>query len=121
MLSNSRQSGVEDIGLHMLERRLPLTPARKRRTTIALPTEVLERYAGVYEVAGTRVEVTASPEGLTVHSPGQPTDRLYPETRTRFVFEDIDALVTFRLDVRRRVTGAVLHRDGQRIPVTKVG
>lgn len=121
VLSNSRQSSVEDIGLHLLERRLPLAPAPRQRTPITLPPEVLDRYAGVYEVAGTRVRVTSSAEGLTVHSPGQPADRLHPQTRRRFFFADIDAQVVFRLDVRRRVRGAVLHRDGQRIPVTKVG
>jgi D-alanyl-D-alanine-carboxypeptidase/D-alanyl-D-alanine-endopeptidase len=120
VLSNSRQAPVEDIALHLLEKRLPLARPPQQRTEITLAPELLERYVGVYDVAGTRATVTRSSEGLSVHASGE-TDRLYAETKTRFFFKAMDAQVTFKLDARRRVTGAVLHQDGQRIPVRKVG
>ena len=82
---------------------------------------VLERYAGVYDVGGTEVAVTRSGDGLYVQDPSGEVDRLHPETRTRFFFEVMDTQVTFKLDARRRVTGAVVHQDGQRILARRIG
>jgi D-alanyl-D-alanine-carboxypeptidase/D-alanyl-D-alanine-endopeptidase len=121
VLSTSRQSLVEDIAVHLLEPRLPLSAPPKARREIALAPERLERYVGVYDVAGTEVEVVHVPEGLAVRGAGENLDRIHAETRTRFFFRVMDTQVTFKLDARRRVTGAVVHQDGQRIPARKVG
>jgi len=120
VLSSSRQSSVADIALHMVEPRLRLAPPPKQRHAIALPSAVLERYAGTYDVEGTTVEVSSTADGLRVHAPGQPVDELLPETQTRFFFTAYDAQVVFKLDVRRRVTGAAVHQDGRRIAARKI-
>ncbi|MBA3747628.1 MAG: beta-lactamase family protein [Solirubrobacterales bacterium] len=120
VLSNSRRDSVEDIALHYLHPRIRLTPAPKQRKAITLAPEVLDSYAGEYDLAGTIVRVTRAPEGLSVHVPGEPEDLLYPESRTRFFFKEMNAQVRMKRDLRRRVSGAVLHQDGVTVAVRKV-
>jgi CubicO group peptidase (beta-lactamase class C family) len=121
VLSNSSTlEGVGDIGLHMLDERLPLAPPSPHRE-ISLPGRVLERYVGVYDFAGVKVTITRSPQGLIAEIPGQGPARLYPESETEFFLKLVDAQVSFQVDSAGRVTGAVLHQDGQTIPGEKIG
>ncbi len=120
VLSNSSFEAVEDIGMHLMEQRLKLSPAPRQRTSIALPADVLERYVGVYDMAGTRVEITRSAEGLSARVAGAGTYRLDAETEAAFFVKEIDAQVNFRLARDGVPTKAVLHQGGQRIPIKKV-
>lgn len=116
-LANSRQTSVEDIALHVLEPRIPLRPPPKHREEIVPAPGVLARYAGVYDVAGTHVTITPDAGGLVVDVRGDDPNRLYAETKTRFFFKDMEAHVVFK----RNGTGAVLHQDGGRVPVARIG
>jgi serine-type D-Ala-D-Ala carboxypeptidase/endopeptidase len=121
VLSNSSTlEGIDDIGFHLLDKRLPLTPPSKHKE-IKLPAKVLDRYVGAYDFAGLRVTVTRSPQGLIAEIPSQGTARLYAESKTEFFLKLVDAQVSFQVDSKGRVTGAVLHQDGQTIPAEKVG
>lgn len=116
VLANSRQTSVEDIALHVLEPRLPLRAAPQHGEEIELPAGVLERYAGVYDLAGTRVTITREPEGLVVRVPGDDPSRLCPESTTRFFFRDMEAQVVFK----RNGSAAILHQDGQKVAARKI-
>lgn len=120
VLSNSwSAAGVEDIGFHLLDDRLPLAPPPKQRKEIRLPAEELERYVGVYDFqGGVQMTITLSPEGLSAAITGQDTFRLYAETKTRFFWKVVDAQLTFELDSNGQVTGAVLL---QATPAKKIG
>jgi D-alanyl-D-alanine-carboxypeptidase/D-alanyl-D-alanine-endopeptidase len=121
VLSNSATpEGVDDIGFHMLDKRLPLTPPSTHKE-IKLPARVLARYVGVYDFAGLKVTITRSPQGLIAQVPGEVTARLYAESETEFFLKLVDAQISFQVDSKGRVTGAVLHQDGQTIPAEKIG
>ena len=84
----------------------------RHRDPITLPDEVLDRYVGTYNVAGTDATITRSAEGLTAALPDT-TVELYPETPTRFFVKEVDAQVLFQVDGEGRPTGAVLYQAGE--------
>ncbi|HEX8157711.1 MAG TPA: serine hydrolase [Solirubrobacteraceae bacterium] len=120
LLSSSSGEGVDDIGFHALDASLALSPSPWPKE-VKLPAQVLQRYVGVYDYAGTRVTITRSPQGLTVNIPGEIPERLYAESKTKFFVKLVDAQVTFRSDSNGRVTGAAVHQNGQTIVAKKVG
>jgi D-alanyl-D-alanine-carboxypeptidase/D-alanyl-D-alanine-endopeptidase len=85
--------------------------ARHRRQ-VTLTDDVLDRYVGTYNVAGTDATITRSAEGLTAVLPDGPIE-LYPETTTRFFVKEVDAQVLFQIDADGRPTGAFLYEAGQ--------
>lgn len=123
VLSNSRKESVDDIGFHLLDASIPLAPARVEPKTITLPGKLLERYAGVYVLAGTKLRITRVPQGLTAHFPGRPSVRLYAATRTTFFPKSAGAeiRVTFQLTAKGRVTGFVLSENGQTVRARRIG
>jgi CubicO group peptidase (beta-lactamase class C family) len=44
VMTNSGGAGADDIGFHLLDSALPLTPAPTRRTAITVPADILARY-----------------------------------------------------------------------------
>jgi len=120
VLSNSSAETVSDIGLHLIHKRMRLSPPPKQRTAITLPAAVLERYAGVYEMAGARVEITRSCDGLSAKVAGAGTYRLYAEAENEFFTRTIDAQVVFKVASDGTPTGAVLHQAGQKTPIRTV-
>jgi CubicO group peptidase (beta-lactamase class C family) len=120
VLSNSATlEGVDDIGFHMLDKRLPLTPPSHKE--IKLPPRVLQRYVGVYEFEGVKMTITRTPQGLIEQIDGQGPARLYAESETEFFLKLVDAQISFQVDSKGRVTGLVLHQDGQTILAQKIG
>ena len=57
--------------------------------------------------------ITRDHHGLLAHLPGEDPARLYPETRTSFFVEDMDAQAKFTRDARRRITGVVVTQGGR--------
>jgi len=123
VLTNTGGTGADDIGMHLLSPSLPLAPKPapvKQRTAITLPAETLARYAGTYQLAPTfAIEVTADGDALYGQPTGQPKFRLWPETEVDFFLKEVDAQITFIRDASGKVTGLVLHQNGQHMPATK--
>ena len=84
----------------------------RHRIQITLPDEILDRYVGTYNVAGTEATITRSAEGLTAALPDGDV-QLYPETTTRFFVKEVDAQVLFQVDGEGHPTGAFLYQTGQ--------
>jgi CubicO group peptidase (beta-lactamase class C family) len=121
LLSNSSTpQGIDDIGFHMLDKPLALTPPSTHKE-IELPAQVLARYIGVYESAGVKMTITRSQQGLTEQIDGQVPARLYAESETGFFLKLVDAQISFQVDAKGRVTGLVLHQDGETITAQKIG
>ena len=124
VLTNSGGAGADDIGMHLLNPALPLTPKPappKVRTAIELPADVLGRYVGTYSLAANlALEVTLSDGALYARPTGQSTLRLWPETETDFFLKELDAQITFVRDAQGVVTGLVLHQGGQDTRASKV-
>jgi len=121
VLSNSATlEGVDDIGFHMLDKSLALT-APSTHKEIKLPPRVLQRYVGVYDFAGVKMTITRSQQGLIEQVDGQVPARLYAESETDFFLKLADAQISFQVDSNGRVTGLVLHQDGETILAQKIG
>lgn len=120
VLSNSAAANPNDIGLHVLDERVPLAPAPKERKAITLPAKVLERYVGVYKLPGVKLTITRTPQGLVAKTPGQAAERLYAETETEFFVKDLDMQVIFRRGASGKVTGLVVRAAGMETPAKKI-
>lgn len=119
VLANSAED-VGDIGLHLIEPRSPLAPARpppKARKEIALASARLDSYVGVYQLAPDfQITVTRDGGALFGQATGQPRFRLYAESETEFFLKEVDAQITFLRDPRGKATELVLHQEGRDMP-----
>jgi hypothetical protein len=108
---------VDDIGFHMLDKRMPLAPVP---ITINLPRHALARYVGLYTAAGTTARITHSVRGLSLQL-GTTTARLYAQTNTTFLVKRLMAAIEFRLNASGKVTGLVFHdSNGKTYVATKI-
>ena len=120
VLTNSSHNS-DDIGLHLLNAGVTLTPAPRERVAIVLPRDVLEEYVGEYEV-NAEVSLTVRLEDgvLLVQAPGEQPFPVLPESETEFFLQAMDLQLTFVKDRTGRVTGLQLHSAGQSTPARKV-
>jgi CubicO group peptidase (beta-lactamase class C family) len=119
VLSNSAVS-VDDIGMHLLDSSMPLTPIPPRRVAITLPPEVLERYVGTYELAPTfSIVITRTGSELFAQPTGQQRFPIFAEKEAEFFLKAVDAQLSFTSDAAGTVTGVILHQNGQNIPGRK--
>jgi CubicO group peptidase (beta-lactamase class C family) len=103
VLSNSRMESVDDIGFHMLDRRMRLAPA-----PVSVPPDMLQRYVGVYRAANQVAQITLTGHGLSLRL-GTMTARLYAKSRTAFEARRLAAGLVFHLDAHRHVTGLAFY------------
>ena len=117
IMTNTTGAGADDIGRHLLDPALPLTPKPappKQRTAIEVRSEILTAYVGTYQLAPSfAIEVTFKDGALYARPTDQPALRLWPESETEFFLKEVDAQVTFERDAQGKVTGLVLHQGGQ--------
>jgi CubicO group peptidase (beta-lactamase class C family) len=111
---------VDDIGMHLLDGSVPLTPIPRRRVATWVAPEILERYVGEYEV-GPAFAITITREGSTLYAQATAQQRypIFAETDSAFFFRVADAQLTFTKDPAGTVIGLVLHQNGESIPGRK--
>ncbi len=120
VLSNAAHD-IDDLGLHLLDRRYPLKKATKQRTPIQVDSKILESYVGQYELAPTFViSITKEGEQLMLQATGQPKSEIYAESETKFFLKVVDAQVSFVKDEKGTVTQLILHQGGANQPAKKV-
>ncbi len=116
VIANSAVS-VDDIGMHLLDASVPLTPIPRRRIAIELAPDILQRYVGVYELAPTfSIIVTREGNALFAQPTGQQKFPIFAEAEAEFFLKAVDAQLTFSRDSSGAVTGIVLHQNGQNLP-----
>jgi serine-type D-Ala-D-Ala carboxypeptidase/endopeptidase len=120
VMSNSIGLVVDDIGLHVLDERLPLLPPIEVPDPVVVSDDVLERYVGTYDLAGETVTIARTADGLALGVQGQSIP-LFAESETEFFDKLVGIAVTFQLDANGDVTGFVLHQEGQDVPATRTG
>jgi hypothetical protein len=93
----------------------------RRRAAIDLPATALSPYVGVYELTpGTEFAVTMRDGALYIRSSnGGGALHLWPESRTDFFVNEVDAQVSFTRDAGGAVTGLVLQQYGRDRPARK--
>lgn len=88
---------------------------------VAIDPGLYAAYAGRYEIArGAILVVAREGDKLTISSGHPPSAELFPESETEFFMRVADARVTFARGEDGRVTGLVLHQNGQAIPARRV-
>lgn len=107
-------SSVDDLGLHLLDPKVPLAKPVPIRTKITVAPEVLARYAGSYELMPGFVAVVAHEDGrLYVTPQGQPRHEIFAETERRFFATIADVQFTFDGDAPGPVATMTLHQAGR--------
>lgn len=107
VLTNSN-SDIDDIGLNLLDRSFPLKMPILR---IKLTPEQLRPYVGKYAITGNKIfSVTAANDHLRMRFGSDSVFDIFPESKTEFRYEIMDATVTFSIDDTGRVTRLVLGR-----------
>lgn len=122
ILSNSTTS-IDDIGLHMLEPKIPLSVPTviKTRTEIAVDPAKLDAYVGVFELApGFSLAITKEEGSLFAQATGQPKFPLFAESETEFFLKVVDAQVSFVKNASGGVDSIVLHQGGANIPGKRI-
>jgi len=117
VLANST-ADIDDIGFHLLDARMPLTA---QHVAIALPPDALDAFPGEYRLAPTfSIVITREGAQLYAQATNQPRFPVYPESANDFFYRVVDAQITFNRDTTGKVTGLVLHQNGQNLPAPKV-
>ncbi len=124
VLTNSGGAGADDIGYHLLDPSLPLTPAPapvKQRVAITVAPAILAKYVGQYQLAPDVVfDVALSGDTLSALLTGQPRFRIWPETESDFFYKEVDAQLKFVFDAQGKVTGLILFQNGQQATAPKI-
>jgi CubicO group peptidase (beta-lactamase class C family) len=119
VLTNSAH-GSDDIGMHLINSAIELTPKPAEHVEIEVSQDVLEQYVGEYHLAPEFViTVTVQDGTLWAEATNQPNVQIYPESETRFFYKVVDAQITFEKDDDGNVTGLVLHQMGRDMPAPK--
>ncbi|MGK2856647.1 MAG: serine hydrolase [Thermoanaerobaculia bacterium] len=114
------ESGVDDIGMHLLDSSVPLAAAPKPRKEIAVDAATLAHYVGLYELApGFILTVTREGNRLFTQATGQPKVEVFAESATEFFLKVTDAQLTFVLDEAGEATSLVLHQGGRDMPAKR--
>ena len=120
ILANSTNN-IDDIGMHLLDERVPLTPSIKIRKEISVAPSVLAQYVGVYQLAPNfEMSITTEGNSLYGQATGQPRFQLFAETETDFFLKVVDAQITFMRNVSGQVDQLILHQGGSNIPGKRV-
>ncbi|GLQ12167.1 penicillin-binding protein [Devosia yakushimensis] len=115
------QTGIEDIGFHLLDASLPLAVQPAPRATVEIDRAVLPGYAGEYQLGPEfHLTVTAENGRLFVKASGQDKFEVFPESATRFFYRQVDAQISFETDASGAATGLILHQNGQDIAGRKL-
>lgn len=122
VLSNtSTEAGVDDIGRHLLDARLPLLLAPREHREISLDPRRLDAFVGQYQLApGFVLTFTREGDALFTQATGQPKFQIYPEGERAFFLKVVDAQVTFEADVNGKAGGLVLHQGGRDMPAKRL-
>ena len=135
VLSNSTRSGVEDIGLHLLNPKLPLANPEppKQHTEIPIDPKLLDNYTGRYQVTPNLIfEITRDGDRLfaqgfaqaLAQGTGQPIAlpkfELFAEGEKNLFARVADNQFTFETGPEGRATSLILHRAGRDMPAPRL-
>ena len=122
VLANASQD-IDDIGMHVMD---PSTPLREpapvsAHTEIAVDPATLDRFVGEYQLAPAfSITITRENGALWAEATGQSKFPIFPEAPERFFYKVVDAQITFTVDPAGKVTGLILHQNGNDVPGTRI-
>jgi D-alanyl-D-alanine-carboxypeptidase/D-alanyl-D-alanine-endopeptidase len=122
VLSNAEtNTGVDDIGHHLLDKNFPLAPPPQAHKEITVDPKLFDSYIGRYQLAPDFI-LTITREGshLFAQATKQPKFEIYPETDRDYFLKVVDAQVTFVPDEKGRAKELILHQNGQNQRATRI-
>jgi len=122
VLSNTfTATGVDDIGMHLLDPHAPLIAAPKERKEISVDPKLFDGYVGQYQLAPNFIlTVTREADHLFVQATGQPKFQIYPSGERQFFLKVVDAQLTFETDSTGRAVSVTLHQNGRDVPGKRI-
>jgi CubicO group peptidase (beta-lactamase class C family) len=88
---------------------------------ITLETNILEQYAGEYELAPEfSFTITVVGKRIFAQGTGQGSNEIYPESETKFFYEVVNAQVEFLRDDSGLFNSLVLSQGGQRMEAKRI-
>ncbi|MBT1157581.1 serine hydrolase [Aminobacter anthyllidis] len=120
VLANS-DAGVNDIGMHLLNRDIPLTEPKPKPVEAVIDPKLLDGYTGRYQLAPEMVfDITRDGDKLFAQLTGQPKFRLFPEGGHRFFYKDVEAAITFVPADTRPSPSLTLHQFGNDVSAPRL-
>jgi hypothetical protein len=87
----------------------------KERIAVAVDPKIYDAYVGQYELgAGEVFTIRRDGDKLGAQLTGQPNFQVFPESETNFFYKVVDAQLTFVKEAGGKVTGLVLHQNGDK-------
>jgi serine-type D-Ala-D-Ala carboxypeptidase/endopeptidase len=113
-LSNTSTTlGVDDVGRHLLDAKVPLAPSVKGHTQVAVDPKIFDGYVGTYQVTTNVIfTITRDKDRLFAQLTGQPKAEIFPEGERDYFYKVVDAQITFVTDTQGRATELILHQNG---------
>ena len=111
----STETGVDDIGLHLLDPRFPLANPQlaKQREAVVLDPSTFERYAGRYRVSPTlMLNIFRTGARLYVQAGGWKKQKLFAESEGRFFLKSTDVQVWFESSPAGPAPALILRHGG---------
>jgi CubicO group peptidase (beta-lactamase class C family) len=88
---------------------------------VKVAPDVLAAYPGVYQLQpGVTMTITMDGDQLQSQLTGQPKVAIYPEADGRFFLKVVEAELVFEKDPAGKVTGVVLHQNGQQMHLKRL-
>jgi CubicO group peptidase (beta-lactamase class C family) len=117
VLSNtSTLAGVDDIGLHVLDARLPTMQPPKVHTEVTVDPNLFDGYVGAYELAPNFVlTVTREANRLFIQATGQPKLEVFAEAAKEYFLKAVDAQLSFVTNAAGQATAVILHQNGANV------
>ena len=91
------------------------------RQEIRLQGATLDRYVGFYQLSeGAVMSISRDGDQLISRLTGQPSVRLYAESKTEFFAKVVDAQISFVADVSGTAEALVLHQNGRDLQMKRI-
>jgi CubicO group peptidase (beta-lactamase class C family) len=127
----STQTGVDDIGFHLLNPKLPLANPEppKQRTETRIDPKLLDNYRGRYQVTPDLIfEITRDGDRLFAQGFAQlagqavvlPKFEVFAKSEKRFFAKVSDNQITFETGPEGMATSLVLHKGGRDMPAPRL-
>lgn len=111
--ARDEQGRVDRLTLHQGGNTVPAARTADAPAILFPSAAELQAYAGSYELApGLIFEVTARPHALMVKLTGQPAFPVHCTRADHFVYDVVEAALTFERDADGAVIAVVLHQNG---------
>jgi len=130
-LSNTRsQQGVDDIGRHLLDDKIPLWVPPKEPAIVQVDPKILDGYLGTYQLAPkASIAVTREGDHLyaqktgyapVVQQTGYAKVEIFPESQKEYFVKGVDTRLTFVTDDRGRVSELLVREGASEVDAKRV-